>query len=555
LIVCGMSSGLAVAWVLGNTMSQTFTEVYRQDAETAAVYIQEEARLDLSPAQLVSVVEHTAALNPHIDAVVLYRVTATTSSVVAAAGRRPTAGGLSPAERASANRSAALFDDGGSTGGKLLDYVAPLRFSDGGRGAIEVFLSRAKLDAASAGAVATVVVATVVAVLLGIFSMGTILNQAIVRRLRPMADVARRLERGLVDIAPLQLREPGRDEMSQVARGLDRVVESVRRRRELGNRVSSFALDAAAATEVQPLLAAAAATLAMPVAGASAGAAYYNETTQTSWIESAGPAPIDRSLIALLSADASGQAIVAIEDLALDGRSALVPLLEAGMSCLQAAPVRTTQGIIGTVVVCATEPRLLSETMPEYLESVAAILAAAAQRFDLQVAFDDSRRRLSATFDRSPAGLLHLDAGTGQILLANPSFCRMVGYDAAELKAMTLQALGHPDDPAEIQPALLSSVVVGGSAQATHRYRTRSGRTLWAEVSSSVINDRDGRPDYILTAVLDVTEQKAAEQAMSDTLALLRRTNEDRQRLLAGLVQAQHPRPIGAPADTLPRAG
>jgi signal transduction histidine kinase len=55
-----------------------------------------------------------------------------------------------------------------------------------------------------------------------------------------------------------------------------------------------------------------------------------------------------------------------------------------------------------------------------------------------------------------------------------------------------------------------------------------------------VVRDSEGEPRYFQSTCIDVTERKAAEATLQSTLSLLRKTGEDRQRLMTSLVQAQH---------------
>ncbi len=77
------------------------------------------------------------------------------------------------------------------------------------------------------------------------------------------------------------------------------------------------------------------------------------------------------------------------------------------------------------------------------------------------------------------------------------------------------------------------------SALFEQRFIARDGSVVWMQMSAGLVRGTDGEPAYFQSTCIDITERKAAEATLQSTLSLLRRTGEDRQRLMASLVQAQ----------------
>ncbi len=158
---------------------------------------------------------------------------------------------------------------------------------------------------------------------------------------------------------------------------------------------------------------------------------------------------------------------------------------------------------------------------------------------------------MHSTFTSSPAGILFVDPKTGAILDANPAFCNALGYSAAELQERTVLDILHADDVERaatemagvFDPAIESQMPLEGmipeSALFEQRFIARDGSVVWMQLSAGVVRDSSGEPAYFQSTCIDVTERKAAETTLQSTLSLLRRTGEDRQRLMASLVQAQ----------------
>jgi hypothetical protein len=71
------------------------------------------------------------------------------------------------------------------------------------------------------------------------------------------------------------------------------------------------------------------------------------------------------------------------------------------------------------------------------------------------------------------------------------------------------------------------------------RFVAKDGAVIWMQLSASMVRDARGEPSYFQATCIDVTERKTAETTLQSTLSLLRRTGEDRQRLMRSLMRAQ----------------
>ncbi len=116
------------------------------------------------------------------------------------------------------------------------------------------------------------------------------------------------------------------------------------------------------------------------------------------------------------------------------------------------------------------------------------------------------------------------DAGVGMIIVssdggflgANGTFCEYLGYTEEELLGKSVESITLPDD----WPAFskrLSEALAGrdGPRRFEKRCLHKSGRIVCTESSASLIRSRDGKPQYLLGEVLDVTKRKEAEEALS----------------------------------------
>ncbi len=116
-----------------------------------------------------------------------------------------------------------------------------------------------------------------------------------------------------------------------------------------------------------------------------------------------------------------------------------------------------------------------------------------------------------ATFECAPIGMAHSRV-TGEYVRVNDAFCAMLGYSESELRAMTFQAVTHPDDRAETD-AYCARLRAGEMPGVTFekRYIRKDGTVVWGNLSLSVAFDHSGAPEYSLSVVEDISARKQGE--------------------------------------------
>ena len=131
----------------------------------------------------------------------------------------------------------------------------------------------------------------------------------------------------------------------------------------------------------------------------------------------------------------------------------------------------------------------------------------------LEAALALAEDRFFAHFDTAPCGVISSTA-EGRVLRANPRFCQMLGYTAAELAERTIQELTHPDDRAATG-AQMARVLSGETPVALEkRYLHRDGSVVWASVNASATRDEAGKPAGFMAMVVDITERRRAQDAL-----------------------------------------
>jgi len=132
-----------------------------------------------------------------------------------------------------------------------------------------------------------------------------------------------------------------------------------------------------------------------------------------------------------------------------------------------------------------------------------------------------SEATFSAAFQDAASGMGFLSP-KGQWLRANPALCEFLGYTELELHELTLRETNHPDewdtDALQIRRLLEGEIAV---YQRAKRYVHRDGHVLWGLASISVVRSDEGKPQFVISQIVDITARKRAEEALGLSNALM----------------------------------
>ncbi|WP_165244836.1 PAS domain-containing sensor histidine kinase [Paludisphaera soli] len=137
-----------------------------------------------------------------------------------------------------------------------------------------------------------------------------------------------------------------------------------------------------------------------------------------------------------------------------------------------------------------------------------AFITEISQRIQAEEALVESERRVRAIFDGIHDAVFVHDPG-GKILDANPAASRLLGYSLGELVGMDVGRIDDADFAQGFRDRL-DLVLKDGQLTCEASYRTKSGRSIPVEISSSTI--RFDEQVAVLAIIRDVTERIALER-------------------------------------------
>ncbi|MBW4681648.1 MAG: PAS domain S-box protein [Microcoleus vaginatus WJT46-NPBG5] len=126
-----------------------------------------------------------------------------------------------------------------------------------------------------------------------------------------------------------------------------------------------------------------------------------------------------------------------------------------------------------------------------------------------------SEELFRSLFEKAAVGIAIADIKDGRILNSNSALQQMLGYSASELHSKTFQDFTHPDDLAA-DLALHREMIAGKREQfqLEKRYISKNGQVVWSRLNASIAHDPQGKPQFSIGVIENITEHKQALQAL-----------------------------------------
>ncbi|MBA3670782.1 MAG: PAS domain S-box protein [Gemmatimonadaceae bacterium] len=129
-------------------------------------------------------------------------------------------------------------------------------------------------------------------------------------------------------------------------------------------------------------------------------------------------------------------------------------------------------------------------------------------------ALRDRERQLRTIFEHAGIGI-RLGDPQGRAVQSNRALSRMLGYSASELRGLSYTAFTLPEDAPE-DVRFHEELFRGERTQYKRekRYVHKDGHIVWGSLTVSLVLDDDGKPQFIVGMVEDITERKRAQDEL-----------------------------------------
>ena len=178
-----------------------------------------------------------------------------------------------------------------------------------------------------------------------------------------------------------------------------------------------------------------------------------------------------------------------------------------------------TLGIVSFVVPVLHLPGVSPVQMSTAIRSLVALVLL----FDLYTIYQQLqiyriRRRLRdrevlfRIITENAADMIAVIDAQGQRLYNSPSYEKILGYTAEELRHTSSLDQIHPDDRAEVQEAGKVALEGGPGRRIEYRMRHKDGAWRFLESTASPVRDAHGKVEKLVILNRDVTERKRLEE-------------------------------------------
>ncbi|MEG4232566.1 PAS domain S-box protein [Microcoleus sp. Pol11C3] len=146
-----------------------------------------------------------------------------------------------------------------------------------------------------------------------------------------------------------------------------------------------------------------------------------------------------------------------------------------------------------------------------------------------EAALQKSEEKFRNLFDDAPIALGLASVRDYHTIKVNEAHRQMLGYSDSELATMTFTEFTHPEDlQADVEE--VKQLICGNISrfQTEKRLIKKNGELMWANLTVTLIRDREGIPLYSMGAIEDISYRKRAEmefQQLKERLQLLLGSN------------------------------
>jgi PAS domain S-box-containing protein len=167
------------------------------------------------------------------------------------------------------------------------------------------------------------------------------------------------------------------------------------------------------------------------------------------------------------------------------------------------------------------------------VEGSAVAIMEITEHIQAQQALRRGEQEFRALFEVSTVGLTQAEPLSGRFMRVNRRFRDITGYSAEELTAMTFADITHPEDVDRDVENFRRALNGLDTWESQKRYVRKDGAVAWVHVSGTIMRDATGHPYRSSAGIIDITQQKLAEETLRENEARFRLLSTTASRLLA----------------------
>ena len=147
------------------------------------------------------------------------------------------------------------------------------------------------------------------------------------------------------------------------------------------------------------------------------------------------------------------------------------------------------------------------------------ILRDITERKRAQKTLSESEARFRSIYEQAAVGIEQVSLDN-RLLMVNAALCRMLGYEESELLGKKISEITNPSDYASELKLFATQIGQNQSYEVEKRYLHRDGSLVWVLVTSSIVRNSAGEPQYRISVVQNLTERKRTEDQLKQSLKM-----------------------------------
>jgi diguanylate cyclase (GGDEF)-like protein/PAS domain S-box-containing protein len=148
------------------------------------------------------------------------------------------------------------------------------------------------------------------------------------------------------------------------------------------------------------------------------------------------------------------------------------------------------------------------------------------ERRQAEEALRRSEERFRLLYENAPVGIIHIDENA-HLTSANEKFSEISGYSPEEAIGLTNSDITMPEDR-ETARGIVEDLLSGKREVINREKRLlrKDGSTIWVRMTTKIIRNPLGKPQWGIVVFEDITERKQAEEALRQSEEKFRATFE-----------------------------
>jgi len=168
------------------------------------------------------------------------------------------------------------------------------------------------------------------------------------------------------------------------------------------------------------------------------------------------------------------------------------------------------------------------------LSHIAGVVVDITERKQAEIELMASRERFQTIVSQAATGVVEANS-KGVITFANQKYCQILGYTEAELLGKNILDITAPDSIQATSDVLGRLRASGKASVLEKQYLRKDGTIIWGSASMSLLRGSAGEAHSTVSIIVDITENKKAEENLRKLAASLAESDRRKTEFLATL--------------------